>query len=306
MISPAVVTPLATERRRLATVWTCCLLAFAVAGCGSGDQAASKSGGATEPVFEDMARATGLVFNHDSGATGRFYMPEIMGSGIALLDYDGDDDLDVFVLQGKTLEPGAANAQDNADGKPRHRLFRNELNPSGSLAFTDVSESAGIDDRGYGMGLAVGDIDNDGDPDLYLANFGPNALYINNGDGTFSLAPESGTNDDRFGSSAAFLDYDADGLLDLFVVNYNTAGVSNNQACRGFKGELSYCDPLGYPPAVDRIFRNLGGGKFEDSATETGVFEHFGTGLGVIGADFNADGALDIYVANDKMANIYW
>ena len=117
---------------------------------------------------------------------------------------------------------------------------------------------------------------------------------------------ESDTEDDRFGSSAAFLDYDADGLLDLFVVNYNTAAISNNQACRNETGLQDYCDPLAYPPAVDKIFRNLGGGRFADVTTETGVHEHFGTGLGVIGADFTRDGAIDIYVANDKMANIYW
>ncbi len=253
-----------------------------------------------------MAQASGLVFVHDSGATGKYYMPEIMGAGIALLDYDGDDDLDVFVLQGKRLEAGTGGATIDSNSKPGHRLYRNELNPSGSLRFSDVTESAGIGGRGYGMGVAVGDIDNDGDPDLYLTHFGPNSLYLNDGDGKFHRVLESGTEDDRFGSSASFVDYDADGLLDLFVVNYNSAAISNNQPCTNESGLPDYCDPLAYEPAVDKVFRNLGGGRFADVTIETSVSEHFGTGLGVIAADFNTDGAIDIYVANDKMANIYW
>ena len=193
MTPPAVTFPAAAFRRRFNARAVFCAATVLAAGCGE-DSAAppapEESRASAAPIFEDMAAATGLVFEHSSGASGRFYMPEIMGSGIALLDYDGDDDLDVFVLQGKPLEPGKADAAGTAG--PRHRLFRNELNPAGELRFVDVSDGAGINDTGYGMGLAVGDIDNDGDPDLYLANFGPNALYINQGDGSFTLAPEAG------------------------------------------------------------------------------------------------------------------
>ena len=284
-----------------------CLSVIAGNGCSKNE---TETGNTSEPpltVFEDMAASTGLDFTHYSGATGNYYMPEIMGAGIALLDYDGDDDLDVFVLQGKQLQPDAQGDGMGAGIPPGHRLFRNELNPSGTLQFTDVSETAGIDDRGYGMGVAVGDIDNDGDPDIYLANFGDNALYLNDGDGKFrDITATSGTEDNRFGSSTAFLDYDADGLLDLFVANYNSFSLRNHQLCRRPDGHPDYCDPLAYAPAVDRIFRNLGDGRFADSARETGIYKHFGTGLGVISADFNADRAADIYVANDKMANIYW
>ena len=286
------------------------LMAFlpvvALAGCRGNDRSTPKSNGPATPVFEELAADMGLAFTHDSGATGQYFMPEIMGAGIALFDCDGDDDLDVFVLQGKRL--GSETLGTASDGRftPGHRLFRNELIPSGSLRFTDVTELAGLGDGGYGMGLAVGDIDNDGDPDLYLNHFGANALYLNDGNGKFDLVMDSGAEDDHFGSSAAFLDYDADGLLDLFVVNYNTAAISNNQACRNEMGVQDYCDPLAYQPAVDKLYRNLGEGKFADVSMQTGVHEHFGTGLGVIGADFNADGAIDIYVANDKMANIYW
>ena len=296
---------LTSERCGLA-ISIACLLAMTTAGCGRNDSA-SDSGNTAQPVFEDMAQASGLTFKHYSGATGNYYFPEIMGAGIALLDYDGDDDLDVFVLQGRQLDPEADGDGMDAASQPGHRLYRNELNPSGKLRFSDVTGSAGIGDRGYGMGVAVGDIDNDGDPDIYLAHFGDNALYLNDGAGKFHDATAiSGTGDNRWGSSTAFLDYDADGLLDLFVVNYNTFTVSNHQACHSSSGDPDYCDPLSYPAGVDRIFRNLGGGKFSDAAATTGIYEHFGTGLGVISADFNSDGAVDIYVANDKMANIYW
>jgi hypothetical protein len=282
-----------------------------MAGC-SGDTAPAAGSAATAtgsqapaPVFEDLATATGLSFNHYSGATGKFYFPEIMGGGIALVDIDGDDDLDVFIPQGRPLDE--VSPDDDVAGKLVHGLFRNEFNPTGTLRFTDISADSGIADGGYGMGVATGDIDNDGDQDLYVTQYGANVLYLNIGDGRFrDVTVDSGTGDDRFGSSAAFVDVDSDGLLDLFVANYNTFAVSNHRACRGAGGPQDYCDPLSYEPAVDRIFRNLGDGKFEDIGAASGINSHFGTGLGVISADFNADGAIDIYVANDKMANIYW
>jgi hypothetical protein len=262
---------------------------------------------AQAPVFTDMAATSGLVFNHTSGATGKFYMPEIMGSGIALFDYDGDDDLDVLVLQGHDLDADVDKATDEVSGQPGHRLFRNELNPSGILWFTDVTDSAGIDNRGYGMGVATGDIDNDGDQDVYVSHFGHNALYLNDGAGHFDEATAGQTTiDELFSSSVAFVDYDADGLLDLFVTNYNSFVTGGPANCHGRSGALDYCDPLTYSPAPDRIFHNLGDGRFADVSAKTGIEEHFGTGLGVVGADFDSDGSVDIYVANDKMANILW
>ena len=252
------------------------LLILSLTACGDKDPQTEPSSKAiaapTELIFEDRAEATGFVFEHFSGQTGNHYMPEIMSAGIALLDVDNDDDLDIFVLQGRDLDPEVEGDGMIEGVEPGHRLFRNEINPTGELTFTDVSESSGIDDRGYGMGLAVGDIDNDGDQDIYLAHYGENYLYLNDGDGSFTdITASSGTGDDRFGSSTAFLDYDSDGLLDLYVANYNNFTVSNHQSCNTVTGEQDYCDPLAYPPAVDRIFRNLGDGKFVDTARETGV-----------------------------------
>ncbi|MFK8028950.1 MAG: CRTAC1 family protein [Gammaproteobacteria bacterium] len=288
------------QGQRFVVTTVICWLSMTIASCGS-NETTKASGGA--PVFNDMSQSAGLVFQHDSGATGEFYMPEIMGAGIALLDFDGDNDLDVYVLQGKPLDPKAESATGVQVG---HKLFRNELNPSGSLTFSDVTAKAGIGDTGYGMGVAVGDIDNDGDPDIYLSHYGPNVLYMNQGDGSFRRVEGSGTEDDGFGSSAAFVDYDTDGLLDLYVANYNTFSLSNHQACRNYTGPQDYCDPLAYQPGVDKLYRNLGDGRFADVTAPVGIDEHLGTGLGVVAADFNSDGVVDIYVANDKMANIYW
>lgn len=156
------------DRRRLVAISIVCLLA--VVGCGDRDKSATKSSEFAAPIFQEMAQVTGLVFKHDSGATGKYYMPEIMGAGVALLDYDGDDDLDVFVLQGRRLEPGAAEEGSDSTSQPGHRLYRNESNPSGKLQFSDVTASAGVGDRGFGMGVAVGDIDNNGDLDAVVSN----------------------------------------------------------------------------------------------------------------------------------------
>ncbi len=271
-------------------------LLLTVTGCSRNDNSRMQA-----PVFDDVAKSVGLDFVHYSAATGKYYIPEIMGAGVALFDYDGDDDLDVLVMQGTPLDRDAL-----VPVPAGHRLYRNELNPLGRLQFVDATDSAGIDGQGYGMGVAIGDIDNDGAPDIYLSHFGLNVLYLNDGAGHFEVVKDSGTEDGLFGSSASFLDYDADGLLDLFVANYNNFSVRNYQVCGNNTGQPDYCDPLSYPPAADRLFRNLGNRKFADVTAATGIGGTVGTGLGVIGADFDADGDTDIYVANDKMANHYW
>lgn len=238
-------------------------------------------------------------------------MPEIMGAGAALFDYDGDGDLDVYLIQGAMLDekkkPDEANFPPPKDWKPGNRLFRNELIPSGKLRFTDVTEKAGVGSIGYGMGVATGDYDNDGDIDLYVTNFGSNVLYRNNGDGAFTdVTREAGVDDPRWSSSAAFVDYDRDGDLDLFVCNYVDFTVMGAKRCFTPTGEPDYCSPASYRPAPDRLFRNEGGGKFIDATQTSGIGATLGPGLGVTCADFNGDGLIDIYVANDGAANLLW
>ncbi len=263
------------------------------------------------PLFREAASETGLNFNHFTGATGEFYMPEIMGAGAALFDYDNDGDLDVYLIQGAMLDekkkPSEAKFPPPKDWKPGNRLFRNELIPSGKLRFTDLTEKAGVGHASYGMGAATGDYDNDGDVDLYVTNFGSNVLYRNNGNGTLTdVTREAGVDDPRWSSSAAFVDYDRDGDLDLFVCNYIDFTIKGNKRCFAPTGEPDYCSPASYRPTPDRLFRNDGNGKFLDVTQTSGIGSAFGPGLGVTCADFNGDGLVDIYVANDGAANLLW
>ena len=260
-------------------------------------------------VFRESDRELGLDFHHFIGATGEYYLPEIMGSGVGLLDYDGDGDLDVYLIQGAMLDPSKNLSQSlfpfPGPSPPRNRLFRNQLKETGRLGFVDATDGAGVGHEGYGMGLAVGDYDGDGDPDLYLTNFGPNVLYRNRGDGTFQdVTREAGVDDPRFSTSASFLDYDGDGDLDLYVANYVSFTVKGNKACGETRRD--YCSPSVYEPVPDRLFRNLGGGRFEDASEEAGLGVAFGAGLGVITVDANRDRRLDLYVANDGTPNQLW
>ena len=262
------------------------------------------------PLFSEVASQVGLDFKHFNGAGGNFYIPEIVGSGAALLDYDGDGDLDVYLVQGAMLEPGKSPSESwfapSPGWRPGHRLYRNELIPSGNLKFREVTAETGVGSVSYGMGVAVGDYDNDGDLDLYLTNYGPNLLYRNNGDATFTPMKGMGAEDSRWTTSAAFLDYDRDGDLDLFVTNYGNFTVRGNNPCYNKMGLRDYCDPSSYRPIPDRLFRNERGRRFVDVTEDAGLGAAFGTGLGVICADFNADGWTDIYVANDRTPNQLW
>ncbi|MFN0084163.1 MAG: CRTAC1 family protein [Blastocatellia bacterium] len=266
---------------------------------------------AQRPLFVDAAARAGLAFRHFTGATGELYMPEIMGAGAALLDYDNDGDLDVYLIQGRVLneKKGLNDARFPVPKgwRPGNRLFRSERIPGGALKFTDVTEASGAGFDGYGMGAATGDYDNDGDVDLYLTNFGGNALLRNNGNGTFTnVTRESGVDDPRWSASAAFLDYDRDGDLDLFVCNYLDFTVRGNKRCLAPTGEPDYCAPNVYRPQPSRLFRNEGGGRFADATQAAGLGAAFGPALGVASADFNGDGWTDIYVANDGAANLLW
>ncbi len=266
------------------------------------------------PLFEERAEATGLVFRHFAGAAGAYYLPEIMGPGAALFDYDGDGDLDVYLIQGSRLTPDQLLDQfPNAPQREQelvNRLFRNDLiGPSGggTLHFTDVTAQAGVGHAGYGMGVAVGDYDGDQDLDFYLTNFGENVLYRNNGDGTFSdVTRASGTGDERWSTSAAFLDYDRDGDLDLFFLNYIDFSLAGNKTCYDAVGALDYCNPNLFRPLPDRLLRNDGRGMFVDVTENSRLGSAVGPGLGVICADFDLDGWIDVYVANDGAPNYLW
>lgn len=259
--------------------------------------ASARSAASGPPWFEDVARASGVDFVHSGDSRGEYLFPEIVTGGAALLDYDGDGLLDLFFVQGGSLYD-KGNAAANA-------LYRN----LGGGRFEDVTARAGVGGRngGYGMGCACGDYDNDGDVDLYVACYGPDVLYRNNGDGTFTdVTAEAGVNNPAWGCSAAFADCDGDGLLDLVVANYVLWSRESELKCDS-GGRRDYCLPTNYnAPAPDTLFRNLGGGRFADASEAAGLRAAFGNGMGVVTGDFNSDGRMDIFVANDTMPNQCW
>lgn len=256
-------------------------------------------------MFREVASEVGLLFEHFPDVSDEYRLPEIMGSGVALLDFDGDGDLDVYLLQGAPLEPGAEAPESKFPPKSSlgNRLFENHIVPSGELMFEDVTQRAGLAFGGYAMGVAVGDYDGDRDPDLYVTALGPNALYRNSGDGSFELV--DGPQDERWSCSATFVDYDQDGDLDLFVTNYVDFSARNNKECFSPVGLRDFCNPTVYNPVPDRLFRN-DGGRFADVSAEAGLGDAFGNGLGVTTADLNNDGRPDIFVANDGTENQLW
>lgn len=268
----------------------------------------ARAAGGEPPIFREMAAEAGLNFHHLNGATGQHHMPEIMGPGVALFDYDNDGDLDIYLVQGNRLDPSAKLLNPPpASWKPGNRLYKNLLAETGELRFIDVTEKAGVGHIGYGMGVATGDYDNDGFVDLYVTNFGHNVLYHNNGDGTFTdVTNEAGVDDPHWSTSAAWVDFDGDGWLDLFVCNYVDFTVAGNRNCSSTAGEPDYCTPKMYHAVPSRLFRNLRNGRFEDVTESSGINRSYGPALGVLCADFNSDGRMDIYVANDTAANQLW
>lgn len=288
------------------------LLALAVFVCVAGQSQPDKANG---PIFKEVAERVGLTFRHYNGMTGKFYLPEITGSGAALFDFDNDGDLDVFLVQGNPLEPNTKPGDTlfpwRSSEPPRGKLFRNDLingeEQRRALSFTDVTQQSGIVATGYGMGVAVGDFNNDGLPDLYLSNLGANQMYLNKGDGKFTdVTKASGVDDPRWSTSASFLDYDRDGWLDLMIVNYADFSVTNSPNCFAATTARDYCTPRVFRAPGNRLFHNKGNGTFEDATVTAKVDKEFGHGLGVVAADFNDDGWLDIYVANDGDPNQLW
>ena len=265
-------------------------------------------------MFVDRAAETGLDFVHFNGMSGEFYYPEMTGGGAALLDYDGDGDLDVYLVQGKML--GRGKTVDDALFPPRHplpltdRLYRNELvspDGGGELRFTDVTAEAGLTRSEYGIGVTTGDFDNDGRIDIYVTNYGSNQLLRNRGDGTFEdVTAAAEVDDTRWSVAASFFDYDRDGWLDLFVANYVDFTEAVHKVCTRASGARDYCGPLAYAPEPDRLFRNRGDGTFEEVTARAGLGTVYGAALGASTADFDDDGWPDIYVANDMTPNQLW
>ncbi|MBI4606023.1 MAG: CRTAC1 family protein [Planctomycetes bacterium] len=250
---------------------------------------------APEPArgwFTDVAREAGLDFVHSNGAAGACQVPEIMGSGCAWIDHDQDGDLDAYLVSAG-FEPARA----------RNRLFRNDRG-----RFADVTDSSGTGDPGFGMGCAVGDYDADGFPDLYVTNFGPNALLRNRGDGTFADdTARAGAGDPRWSASAAFVDADSDGDLDLFVANYMRHPRVAAERREDAAGRLEYCGPLShFGPERNTLYVNRGDGTFRDGTEEAGMAGVLAYGLGVACGDFTGDGKVDIYVAADETPNQLW
>jgi hypothetical protein len=255
--------------------------------------------------FEDVSKQVGIDFWQYSGATGEMLLPEMVGSGAALFDYDNDGDMDVFLVQGYPTAPQGKPLVPIPPGwKPGNRLFRNNLSETGKLTFTDVTEASGLGYADKGMGVAAGDYDNDGNIDLYVTNYGHNVLYHNNGNGTFTdVTASAGVASSGWSTSAAFIDYDRDGLLDIAVVHYVDF---YRRPCYMFDGRLDYCGPSPFKGTVTELYHNLGNGRFKNVTDEVGLNAKPGPGLGILTGDFGSDRYPGFMVANDGAANYLW
>lgn len=314
--------------------WLQCLAAVHVLACGGGEgtspaptpkpmaaDSVASSEIADGPLFLDATEASGLDFVHFNGMSGELYYVELMGGGAALFDMDQDGDLDLFLTQGRMI---GNKPIEEATFPPRHplplvdRLYRNDLEVHDDgrreVRFTDITESSGIANTEYSMGVAVGDVDNDGWPDLFVTTWGgPNRLYRNLGgegsEATFvDITEAAGVVDSRWAVAAAFFDADRDGRLDLYVGNYLDYDLSLHKECTNTIGLLDYCGLASYQPVRDVLYLNRGPARdskvsFENVTAAAGVVESPAAGLGVVSGDFNGDGWPDLYVANDEFPN---
>jgi hypothetical protein len=260
------------------------------------------NGPAIDVHFTDITEKAGIKFTHVSSPEKK-YIVESMSGGVALFDYDGDGYLDLYLVNSLTVD------MVKSKQKTRSVLYHN----NGDGTFTDVTDKAGVGDIGWGMGVAIGDYNNDGWDDIYVTCLGPNHLLKNNGDGTFTdVTKKAGVGDPRWSTGAAFVDYDNDGKLDLFVSNYVDFDVDNlpefgkGRTCQ-FKGIPVQCGPRGLKGAGDTLYHNNGDGTFTDVSKKAGVSDPDGYyGLGVIASDFDGDGLVDIFVANDSTPNFLY
>ncbi|PYV40860.1 MAG: hypothetical protein DMG06_18965 [Acidobacteria bacterium] len=250
--------------------------------------------------FDNITKKSGIDFQLTSGSSSKAYILESMGGGVGFIDYDNDGWVDIYLVNGSTLED-----ERQGSNKATNRLYHNNQNGT----FTDVTEKAGVGgNHHWGMGVCVGDVNNDGFEDLYITNYGPNVLYLNNGNGTFrDFSKESGTNLSGWSSSCAFADYDGDGDLDLYVSSYLEFDLNNlpvdSPICR-FRGFKVQCGPRGLTPAAGRLYENLGDGRFIDVTQKSGMGKapkYYS--LGVVWGDYDNDGDLDLFVANDSTPN---
>ena len=250
------------------------------------------------PCFHDATAEAGIAFVHVNGANGQKFVIETIGPGGGFFDYDGDGRLDIYLINGAAV-PGT-----EYDPAPQNALYRNR----GDGTFADVTEHAGVGDTSYGMGCAVGDIDNDGDLDLYVTNFGANVLYRNEGDRTFAdVTGAAQVGDEGWGASAAFADIDRDGFVDLYVGNYHNFSYANHRVCgEGGSGLQLYCGPEAFDGVTDVLYRNEGDGTFADITTAVGLGSAEGKELGVVFGDVDLDGDPDLYLANDRTLNFLY
>jgi hypothetical protein len=257
-------------------------------GCSQEEQLPNKFSG------DHWFTSSSLPFTWQSGHEETYYLPEIIGGGVATIDYDNDGDLDVYCIQGGSL---------HKEIRIPNQLFRND----GNWNFTDVTLETNVGDTGYGMGVAVGDYDNDGDDDLYITNVGSNTLLRNDGKMFADVTDMAGVGDSNWGSSTSFVDIDNDNDLDLFVVNYLGWSVDSEMQCYLSHGLIDYCSPSNYlSPMHATLYQNNGNGTFTDISSDSGISMHKATGLGVTVLDFNQDGFQDLFVANDGMPDYLW
>jgi len=294
-----------TPNRRWAGERLCLglLLASALSACGSPEPRDARSPAppvTTQPSadtslhYEDVTRQAGVDFTYSIGDDELSNLVESVGGGAAWLDYDQDGRLDLYAVSGRFL-PGLSHG-----AKPREPYHNHLYHNNGDGTFSDVTERAGVAGTGYGMGVTVGDYDNDGYPDLFVTNYGPNVLYHNNRNGTFTdVTRRAGVEDTLCSDGAVWIDYDNDGLLDLYVGNY----VQFDPNYRLYYAPDGFPGPLAYPGQPDVLYHNLGDGRFEDVTQRMGLQDREGRAMGVGAADYDGDGYVDIFVANDQTPN---